>query len=393
MSSQSNSNDDHEFPWHLGVFDAHCHPTDTMSSVDLIPSMKAKVLTVMATREQDQGLVAQVADRLGIRDDSSFFQQWDEETRIIPCFGWHPWFSHLLFDDTAYEGKINLEEEERIQHYQSVLIPKSEDRDFFLAVPPPTPLSHLITRTRTYLEQYPLALVGEIGLDKSFRIPNISLPDQAQRDEALTPGGREGRRLSPYRVSMDHQRKVLRAQLALAGEMQRAVSVHGVQAHGIVLEALKDTWKGHEKKVPTRKERKQERDAAEMQVEELDIESTVSKPYPPRICLHSYSGAADALQQYLRPSVPAEVFFSFSSLVNFTTTAASKAEQVIAALPVDRILVESDLDNAGAEMDSYLEHIVRKICKLKGWSVEEGVVQLGQNWKRFVFGDQRMVPS
>lgn len=298
-----------------------------------------------------------------------------------------------MFDEAEYDSASELSPEQKIAHYQDVLNPKSEDVEFLRALPPPRPFRHFLDQTRNYLERYPWALVGEVGLDRSFRIPEAWLPEQVdERNDALTPGGREGRQLSPYRVSMEHQKKVLTAQLRLAGDMQRAVSVHGVQAHGIVYETLAATWKGHEKSVPSKKERKKQQTADKVAAEpsEHSDESTsqsTSKPFPPRICLHSFSGPAETVKQYVTPSAPCEVFFSFSTTINsWSETGDGKVEAAVKAVPDDRVLVESDLHTAGEKMDAYLEEVVRKMCEVKGWGLEEGVRKLGENWKRFVFG-------
>ncbi|KAF1850633.1 Metallo-dependent hydrolase [Cucurbitaria berberidis CBS 394.84] len=401
----TNSSQDDAFPWHLGIFDAHCHPTDTMSSIETIQQMKARVLTVMATRAEDQDLVTSTADKHGVK--SSDPEKWSREECIVPCFGWHPWFAHQMYTDDNEDGGVNgdrLVGDAKLLHYQRVLQPSrpdplsDEDRQTFISLPDPTSFATFLQQTRRLLQQYPYALIGETGLDRSFRIPeawNAHLDLWSRRDSSLTLGGREGRRLTPFRCGPQHQKKIFKMQLQLAAEMGRAVSVHGVQAHGLVLETLSELWKGHEKEVLSKRERKKRgQDHASVEAE-MDSggskENEKPKPYPPRICLHSYSGNASNFKQYLNPTIPVRVFASFSTAINLSDAMDEETpasfEEMIKTVPDHMLLVESDLHTAGDEMDRRLEDIVRRICRIKEWGLEEGVLKLGQNWRAFAFGE------
>ncbi|KAM0484534.1 hypothetical protein ACHAPX_001960 [Trichoderma viride] len=420
-SPQANTNNrphqNDPFPWHLGAFDAHCHPTDTMSSIASLATLNARVLAIMATRSQDQHLVAQVAAEHGVSDSDSPMNYEDgsrsdsssrERTcKVVPAFGWHPWFSYQLYDDTASNSKSEdtstTEDAFKIAHYKAVLSPTPKDPSFLSHLPPPTPLSSFIASTRKHLTSFPLALVGEIGLDKGFRLPQQWLPgDASSRDEGLTPGGREGRLLSPYRVQMQHQQIVLQAQLRLAGETGRAVSVHGVQAHGVLYDTIAACWKGHERKILSRREKKRIAPGAEESSSSDDDDDNESengkepqkkkktargKPFPPRICLHSYSGSADTLKQWFHPAVPSQIFVSFSTAVNLGTDGGrAKLEAVVRAVPDDRVLVESDLHMAGEEAEAMLEDMYRLVCEIKGWDLEGGVRTIGKNFQKFIYG-------
>ncbi|KAJ4985078.1 cut9 interacting protein [Stagonosporopsis vannaccii] len=401
MASSSKSGE--SFPWHLGVYDAHCHPTDMMSNVSEIQNMKARCLTVMATRGEDQVLVLQTAAQHGIK--SATVEDWSREECIVPCFGWHPWFSHQMYisdDGGPKEDELQvLTGEAKVRHYQKVLQPSrtepsEEDLRIFHALPDPTPFSVFLSQTRKYLQDHPYALVGEIGLDRSFRIPEAWLPDLwATRNPSLTPGGREGRRLTPFRCQPAHQKAIVKRQLQLAAELERAVSVHGVQAHGLVYESLHELWKGHEKEVLSKREKKRRgKDDPSIEAEVSKTakeEKTGPTPYPPRICLHSYSGSTSNFKQYLNPAIPIQIFASFSTAINLSDAldeeTPAEFEEMIKTVPDEMLLVESDLHTAGDEMDRRLEDIIRRICKIKKWGLEEGVEKLGKNWKAFVFGE------
>ncbi|KAF5628291.1 Cut9 interacting scn1 [Fusarium tjaetaba] len=364
-----------------------------MASITEIPSMRASALTIMATRAQDQDLVMDVTSHHCNPDLKSLLRENSEATSIcaIPSFGWHPWFSHLLYDDSAdtptFQPTPGSETDNAAKqtHYNAVLQP-APSPDFVTSLPPPVAISSFLNATESRLSTNPHALVGEIGLDKAFRLPEPWLPsNHIERDPTLTPGGREGRQLSPYRVKIEHQIDVLAAQLRLAAKAGRAVSVHGVQAHGILHETLAATWKGHEREVITRRKRRLVASGAEDFSDEDDDGS--EKPYPPRICLHSFSASVEVLRQYLNRTIPARIFVSLSTAVNLSTDATrNKTDDVLRALPDDSILVESDLHIAGEQMDSALEDMYRHVCEVKGWNLDEGVKKIAKNYEEFIFG-------
>ncbi|KIX05725.1 uncharacterized protein Z518_03697 [Rhinocladiella mackenziei CBS 650.93] len=373
----------------VGVFDAHCHPTDIMASVKDIATMQARGLTIMSTRSQDQDMVENVARMYPI--DSK--QDFSEETsaKVIPAFGWHPWFSHQMYDDR----ETNIQPDP-VEHYRSVLIPTPDDPEFLKTLPDPRSLSRFLEDTESKLREFPFALVGEVGLDRSFRLPqgpSTATKDMADKtggpDEEYTPGSREGKPLTPYRVNMNHQKLILRAQLDLAARLGRPVSVHSVQTHGVIFELMQNMWKGHERPSKRGRKRRLNTPKAHAAGDEPIIDQAECQkplPFPPRVCMHSYSGPSEALQQFLNVNIPVDIYFSFSTAINFSNSPPSKVISAIKGVPDDRILIESDLHCAGEMMDDLLKDIVLRVCEIKQWPLREGAQRLKQNWMKFVFG-------
>lgn len=306
------------------LHDAHCHPTDHPHTLSQIDTSASGSLCAMSTRPDDQSLVESFSKR--------------NPDTVIPFFGYHPWFAHLF----SIDGDEN--------HYESIFKP-SPPQEFIAHLPNPIPWDQALKDFRARVEANPKAQVGEIGLDKSFRLPTHT---NGERDVAARKD------LSPYRTTPAHQLRIFTDQCRLAAELDRSVSVHGVQCHGLLFTTLQSLWRQA---------------------------STPSK-YPPRICIHSASLPMDTLKQYLHPSVPAKVYFSFSTVIN--ARYGQKLIDLISAVPTDKILIESDWHSEGTIRRAQLTDIARLVIHIKQWTQEQGVRQLEQNFRDFVYGnDQR----
>lgn len=126
-----------------------------------------------------------------------------------------------------------------------------------------------------------------------------------------------------------------------------------------------------------------------------ELAQCASKPSPPRIMLHSYGGSAEQVKDFVRLSTDGShsgsasgdfgqrIFFSFSHAL--AQKAPEKARARIAAVPDDKLLIETDMESM-AGMNQALLAIVHLVAEAKGWTQEQAVQQTWQNFKAFYAG-------
>lgn len=117
------------------------------------------------------------------------------------------------------------------EHYRAVFHEQlnsnqfEEDFDRMLAsLPEPLALEDCLECLRQNLEKFPQAMVGEVGMDRSARVP--------------FDYQKENRELTKFVVPFDHQLIVLEAQLRVAVELKRNVSFHSVKAQKATIDLL-----------------------------------------------------------------------------------------------------------------------------------------------------------
>jgi Tat protein secretion system quality control protein TatD with DNase activity len=100
-------------------------------------------------------------------------------------------------------------------------------------LPKPKPLDDVLALVKSNLLAHPGAMLGEVGLDRSFRIAYQPYP-------APPP-----RKLSPFSTPISHQLAILEAQFGLAIELKRNISLHSVGAQQTTIDLLQRMKEQH----------------------------------------------------------------------------------------------------------------------------------------------------
>jgi Tat protein secretion system quality control protein TatD with DNase activity len=162
-------------------------------------------------------------------------------------------------------------------HYRNIFLPPPESKhygdqertldDILPGLPEPTPFPPLLTELKQNIRQAQergqLVMLGEVGLDKSFRVPYPHILPKHQttvreaEDEVATSGQEElahyhGRApidpkkvLTPFRPKEEHQIRLLEMQMEVAVEFGVNVSLHSVRCQGPTVDFLRRFAKKH----------------------------------------------------------------------------------------------------------------------------------------------------
>ncbi|GJN87436.1 hypothetical protein Rhopal_000385-T1 [Rhodotorula paludigena] len=306
--------------------DAHCHPTDD-------DAFEADALRGLAT-----GVMCAMSSSLTNQEQNKRVFEADPD-KVVPFFGLHPWFCHAI----AFCPPDSLPSKE--QHY-AALFPDSASTStphpalsaLLPSLPNPVSIDTFLSSLRADLLAHPTSHVGEIGLDRAFRIPN---PPEISADK-------RNPKHSELATPLEHQLRIVEAQVDLAIELGRSISLHSVRAPQETVEMLKKF-----------KETKGDGWARI------------------HVCLHSFGGSAESAKQIQRAH--ANAFFSFATIISGRSPHFHK---LLRAIEPDRLLVESDFSDT-REIDNQIWEVFEEIQVALDWTADKAVEQLEANWKRF----------
>jgi TatD DNase family protein len=250
---------------------------------EMIKDCQCRGMAIMSTHPRDYSWIEYLAS-----------SQCGVTIQVVPCFGIHPWFiSELELQDWDLHSidDFNKVEEQRPKWWFDL---------------------------RQRLIDFPHATVGELGLDR-FHYTPIDNVDGTTTQKLSTP--------------IETQMQVLEYQLELAIDYQRPVSIHCVNAFGMLLDCLRKVRKTYQR-------------------------------LPPKLYFHAFSGQLGTIPQILSICEPKSknsqrkdldddtvcCYFGFAPVVNFRSP---KTPAIIRAIGLKRIVLETDVE----EMEEVAPHL------------------------------------
>ncbi|GAA5855482.1 hypothetical protein JCM8547_007853 [Rhodosporidiobolus lusitaniae] len=305
--------------------DSHCHPADDEDfRVEVLQELKTGTLCAMSSMLQIQEKTASIYS--------------SSPDKVVPFFGLHPWYCHPI----SFNPPDSLPS--KTDHYTSLFPspsdPSSPHPQLATVLPEfsdPISIDTWLSTLEKYLTSYPASHVGEIGLDKAFRIPN---PPHIAADKSNP-------KHTDLATPFSHQLKIVEAQVDLAIKLGRSISFHSVRAPQETVEALK---------------RFKEKEGWERT----------------HVCLHSFGGSPESAKQIQKQHH--NVFFSFATIISGRSP---HFHRLLQAIEPHRLLVESDFSDT-SEIDNQIWECLEEMQEALSLSASDLVSRLEANWKRFI---------
>ncbi|CDO94691.1 unnamed protein product [Kluyveromyces dobzhanskii CBS 2104] len=306
--------------------DAHCHVStvvDTVGSDEVRNGMGTLLVEtdvrrcVMSTNAYDWEILGSLAGLDGAGSGC-----------FAASLGVHPWYCHLYSFDRA----VGKEE-----HYRSVLKSKDDAELVEVIRQLPDPIDLLGYMSEEQVSR--VACIGEIGLDKVFRLPKNGFLNSV------------GASLGNVRVEFKHQVRVFEAMLDVAKRHDLPVSIHSVKCQGTLFDICK----------------------------EILLNSKVN------VCLHSFTGTHDSLRLWLTTFPHERLFFSVSAWINLKDIDAGV--ETLKHLPLECILTETDctVDRIPLqEQRQMIGSVLDAIATAHGISKNTAEETVLQNFHRFL---------
>mmetsp|Transcript_4784 Transcript_4784/g.9132 ORF Transcript_4784/g.9132 Transcript_4784/m.9132 type:complete len:475 (-) Transcript_4784:68-1492(-) len=289
------------------------HPLNTENVKRSVNAAFPKVggLAIMSTQPRDFPVVEQLRNaihllstqRNSVLAEENHNQQQQQHVQIVvPCYGVHPWFLN----------QANKDFSTMTRSLQGVGCESESGSDRL-----PAWLPYL----REKLQSDPQSHLGEIGLDGArYKIDPIT------QQKVLVS-------------SMEDQIVAFEAQMHLAADLKKSVSIHAVQCWGPFMDSLKRI------KFTRIKMRREKRS-----LERKNKDDNGFLLLPPKIYFHAFGGKAAVVDQLdaickdksMESSFASETFYGFAPVINFRSP---KTASVMHRVGIDRLILETDLED------------------------------------------------